>query len=203
MRLFHHIEELADKGKYSLDFRKQNDAVVRKDYDTKAMKGRDFIFHVRENYGDSTFINTFVDQDFVDRNRLFVTGRRMNNERMVWEYYVKSRDAGQYRHMLRESLYHPPFIEIDPEKEGDDNTLYLRHRCEEKPLVKEYLQNTMLGIEYLWGGPVQLETNEVKSVSSSSSDSTGVTNPAAPPTVSWERVVYTMQNRSMLRRVLD
>jgi stage V sporulation protein R len=86
---------------------------------------------------------------------------------MVWEFYVKSRKAEDYRKMLLDTLYHPPHIEVELEK-GKNKTLYLVHRFEEKPLVKEFIANTMMGIEYLWGGPVQLETSEVASVTGSS-----------------------------------
>ena len=48
----------------------------------------------------------------------------------------------------------------------------------------------MLGIEYLWGGPVQLETNEIVSV-----------NPALeegpPRQMAWARVLYTMDDRQL------
>ena len=59
--------------------------------------GKEAIFRIREDMCDFTFINTFVDQDFVNRYRLFVAGKRLNKERMVWEYYVKSRRAADYR----------------------------------------------------------------------------------------------------------
>jgi stage V sporulation protein R len=120
----------------------------------------DFIFDVRENLNDFTFINNYVDQDFVDRYKLFVAGKRPNIERGVWEYYVKSRKAGDYRQMILNSLYHPPFIKVDAEK-SKGGTLYLNHRFEEKPLVKEFIANTLLGVGYLWGGPVKLETTEL------------------------------------------
>ena len=105
-------------------------------------------------------INTFLDQDFINRHRLFVAGKRLNNAKMVWEYYVKSRNAEDYRRMLKNSLYHPPHIDIDPDK-SQNGSLYLMHHFEGKPLVTDFIANTLLGIEYLWGGKVELETSEV------------------------------------------
>jgi len=83
---------------------------------------------------------------------------------------------------------------VDQEK-SRGNSLYLVHRFEEKPLVKEFIANTMIGIEYLWGGPVKLETSEVAST-------------AAPPTkeekkeqeIKWQRVVYTMEDRKLSQK---
>jgi stage V sporulation protein R len=207
MRLFYYIEELGDKGKYTIEFKKLLDANQRNKFDTKNGKGPDFIFKVRDNLCDFTFIHTFVDQDFVTRNNLFVTGRRLNKNKMVWEFYVKSRKAEDYRQMLLEMLYHPPHIEIDTQK-AKNNTLYLVHHFENKPLVKEYIANTMLGVEYLWGGPVQLETNEVVSITPAKGGGlfTGGSSPIqekqVDTQVKWERVLYTMKDRKLSREVV-
>ena len=207
MRLFQYIEEIGDKGKFDWEFRKIEDADIRKKYDKNTGKGKDLLFKVRTDFCDFMFINTFVDQDFVSRNKLFVAGRRLNSAKMVWEYYVKSRKAKDYRRMLIDGLYHPPHIEVD-EKKCSGHALYLVHRFEEKPLVKEFIANTMLGIEYLWGGPVHLETNEVVSVPGTRNNgmgygfSTHQPNEIKEQEVKWERVLYTMENRKISRKSL-
>ncbi|MFH2065140.1 MAG: SpoVR family protein [Pseudomonadota bacterium] len=207
MRLFYQLEEIADKGKYSIPFRRILDARTREKYDLKTGKGKEFIFSIRKNLADFLFVNTFIDQDFVDRHKLFVAGRRLNQAKTAWQYYVKSKKAEDYRKMVTDALYHPPHIEIDNAK-SHNGSLYLVHHFEEKPLVKDYIQNTMLGIEYLWGGPVHLETTE----------------PAVIPPPKWSlsipfmgsplqeedqglgmklsRVLYTMEKRKLTRRVL-
>ncbi|HEY6839237.1 MAG TPA: SpoVR family protein, partial [Geobacteraceae bacterium] len=131
MRLFDFIEEMADKGRYSHDFQRLRDEEARKRFDGQTVKGQEFIFQLRENLCDFMFINTYIDQDFVNRHRLFVAGKRLNEARQVWEYYVKSRDAGEYRAMVLDTLYHPPFMEIDPDR-GEGGALYLVHRFEGK-----------------------------------------------------------------------
>jgi stage V sporulation protein R len=204
MLLFQYIEELGDTGRYSTQYRRLSDSVQRRNYDKQELKGKEFIFQTRENLCDFTFINTFVDQDFVSRNNLFVVGKRLNKDRMVWEYYVKSRKAEDYRQMLMDSLYHPPHIEIY-EKSDADGVLYLVHHFEDKPLVKEYIANTMLGIEYLWGHPVQLETSEVvtSGTDTSSSAASGAMQEVLKPSdFKWERVVYTMKDRKLTRQVM-
>jgi stage V sporulation protein R len=208
MRLFYYIEDLGDKGKYSVEFRRLLDADQRQQFDNEAGQGQEFIFQVRETLCDFIFINTFVDQEFVTRNKLFVAGKRLDKDRMVWQYYVKSRKAVDYRQMLLDALYHPPHIEIDKEK-GDDNTLYLVHHFEGKPLVKEFIANTMLGLEYLWGYPVQLETSEVVSKAMATASGYAASTPGAPPSegtgpkeFNWERVLYTMKKRELKREVI-
>jgi stage V sporulation protein R len=207
MRLFYYLEEMADKGRYSIDFQKLADADRRKRFDRETGQGKDFIFSVRENFSDFTFINTFIEQDFIDRHKLFVAGKRLNESKMAWEYYVKSRKAEDYQQMIMESLYHPPHIEVDQNK-GDDETLYLVHNFEEKPLVEEFISNTMLGIEYLWGGPVQLETSEVASITPVKQ--TGLdAGPSSPQQekpevheVKWQRVLYTMKDRKLSKKAV-
>ena len=204
MRLFFFIEELADKGKYSIEFRRMLDRKKREQFDRKTGQGNKFLFAIRENLNDFLFINTFVDQDFINRYKLFVAGRRLNQDKGVWEYYVKSRSVEAYRQMLLGTLYHPPCIEIDTEK-SKDGRLYLVHRFEGKPLVKEFISNTMLGIEYLWGAPVQLETSEVVPAAPAQArlPIPGLPVPAeeeqAPREIKWQRVVYTMKDRKLTR----
>jgi stage V sporulation protein R len=200
MRLFYYIEEMVDKGQVSWEFQNLKDSHARKHYDTKAGGGREFIFDVRQNYSDFSFINQFVDQDFITRNNLFVAGKRLNEQRMVWQYFVKSRKARDYRDMLFASLYHPPHVTIDHEKGEQAGTLYLVHKFEGKPLVKEYIPNTLLGLEYLWGGPVELETHEVKSVGGR--PEAARLSEIKPQDVKWQRVVLTMKDRKLSRRIL-
>jgi stage V sporulation protein R len=208
MRLFDYIEDLADKGKYSIEFRKLLDAKKRQDYDSDAKQGNNFIFKIRENLSDFIFINTFVDQDFINHYKLFVVGRRLNQAKGVLEYYVKSRKAEDYRRMLLDGLYHPPHMVIDPGK-ANNGSMYLVHHFEGKPLVKDYITNTMLGIEYLWGAPVQLETSEVVQVEASKPQLTipGLTMPIQQERkekeIKWQRVRYTMKNRRLSKEVLE
>ena len=208
MRLFQYIEEMADKGRYTYRFQKIRDARQRRQYDDATERGLATIFGVSRNYCDFMFINEFLDQDFVDRHRLFVTGKRLNRERMTWEYYVQSRDAEAYRRMLIEALYHPPCIEVDVARSGD-GPLVLVHRFEGKPLVNEFIANTMLGIEYLWGQAVVLETTERMPAQPApesliSPGLAGLTEEKQPPgDTGWQRVRYTMKERELSREVLS
>ena len=207
MRLFYTIEEWADKGRLTWDFQRLADSHLRKKFDTHEANGRDFIFWVRENLSDFSFINQFVNQDFVTRHDLFVAGRRLNEAKMVWEYYVKSRKADDYRQMLLDGLYHPPKVVLDHNKSVKAHTLYLVHRFEGKPLLKDYIPNTLLGIEYLWGGPVELETSEVVPSGARSDRPRYAAPPSGEPPekrpTKWQRVLYTMKNRKISRRILE
>ncbi len=209
MRVFYYLEELFDKGKYDINFRQILDSITRNEYDMKTGGGQDFIFKIRETFSDFLFINSFIDQDFVNLHKIFVAGKRLNENQTAWQYYVKSRKAEDYKKMITDSLYHPPVIEIDLTK-NQDNTIYLRHKFEGKPLLKDYIANTMLGIEYLWGGPVQLETNELVAFEppkfQPSFPFMGLPLPKTEPPKTGERklqqVLYTMKNRKLSKKAL-
>jgi stage V sporulation protein R len=72
------------------------------------------------------------------------------------------------------------------------------HHFEGKPLVQEFISNTLMGIEYLWGDTVQLETSEVESITNPQSEEEGV-----EPQIKWQRVVYTMKDRKLSKTVLQ
>lgn len=199
MRLFAHVEQQADKGRLSFDFQRLTDTDSRKRFDSGAASGRDFIFKIRENLCDYLFLKNYLDQDFIDRHKLFVAGKRLDQQRMVWQYYVKSRRAEDYLQMVQESLYHPPVITVDQAK-GVGGSLYLAHKFEGKQLVQEYIANTMVGIEYLWGGPVHLETSEAQLLSSQAT--AAATDQMPEGEIAWQRVVYSMNNKVLSKKKL-
>ena len=199
MRLFTHVEEQADKGRISFDFQRLTDADSRKNFNTGDANGKDFIFKVRENLSDYLFLKKYLDQDFIDRHKLFVAGKRLDQQRMVWQYYVKSRKAHDYLQMMQESLYHPPVISVDQTK-GIEGSLYLKHKFEGKQLVQEYIANTMVGIEYLWGGPVHLETSEAQVLPPPATHAK--TDEPLEGEIAWQRVVYSMNGKVLSRKKL-
>lgn len=200
MRLFAYLEDQADKGRFSLDFERQLDSHIRRKYDAKTMSGRDFIFYVRENFADSRFVHSFIDQDFVDLHKLFVAGKTLNKERMTWQYYVKSRKAEHYVEMVANSLYHPPFVTIHV---NDAGTLILNHTFENKPLVRDFVDGALMGLEYLWGAPVCLYTSE-QVPSKPDGMAIGDVKPEKDEVqFVWKRFRYTMKERKLSRELVE
>lgn len=206
LRLFQHIKDMEDKGCYSFDYMFLKDETGRKKYNHNKKSGSEFILRVRENFNDFTFINKFLDQEFMDRHYLFVAGKRLNSSKMTLEYYIKSRKLEDYKQMIVDTLYHPPKIFVDKEK-GTNGVLYLNHAFENKPLKNDFIENTMLGIEYLWGGPVHLETSEPSSDKRMTTGYASLLDPSAlknekqnADAVKWKRVLYMMENRKLQKR---
>ena len=196
MLLFSFLEKSADKGRISIDYHRLRDRSKRIYFDNGAGKGNDFIFNIRKTYCDSMLISEYINQDFIDDNKLFVAGRRLDEQRMIWQYYVKSRKAEDYREMVLDSLYHPPSIEFEVVR---NNYLHLKHLFEGKPLVHDYIAGTMLGIEYLWGSPVILDTFEPvkEKVPVGPVDLDKTEQPMQQ--VTWKKFRYTMRDRQLTR----
>jgi len=208
LRLFQHIKNMEDKGCYSFDYMFLNDEAGRKRYDQSKNSGAEFVLKVRENFNDFTFINTFIDQEFIAEHDLFVAGKRFNNSRMTWEFYIKSKKAQDYKEMIIDTLYHPPEIFVD-KASSKKGILYLNHKFENKPLKMDFIENTMVGIEYLWGGPVHLETSEPVVSGKTATDHANFWDPGSskikgekPEPVKWKRMIYVMENRKLSKREL-
>jgi stage V sporulation protein R len=208
MRLFQHIEQMENKGCYSFDYYCQRDEIQKQKYNASKGSGRDYIFTIRENLNDFTFINQYVDQEFLTKNHLFVSGKRLNKTRMTWEYYIKSKRAEDYKKMILNTLYHPPEVQVDTDR-SVKGVLYLTHLFEEKPLKSDFIENAMMGMEYLWGGPVHLETSEPMVPDKPSANYTAFWDPSSsasetpePVKIQWKRVRYVMENRTLTKREL-
>jgi stage V sporulation protein R len=189
LRLFQNIRKIADEGRLNYHFQIEKNIEERQMFDKKLTQGKDFIFKIRQNFSDFMLLNTFIDQDFVNTYDLFVVGKRLNTERNTIEYYIKSRKSEDYKNMLINSLYHPPFISIDTERTNESN-LYLVHHFEKKQLVKEYIPDTLIGIEYLWGAQVQLETTEIYKKN---------TNNDGKDEFEYRKVIYTVKDKRVDR----
>ena len=200
MRLFYYLEAQAEKGRISYDYQRIPDKQIRSKFDAQTGSGRDFIFSIRENFCDSMFINTFIDQEFIDLHKLFVVDKRLNKERMTWEYYVKSKKAKHYKQMIADSLYHPPAIKINAD---EDNTLILNHLFEGKPLYRDYIEGTLLGLEFLWGAKVCLYTHDAELKKKEPGQSQPMSQAGIDDRIIWKRFRYTMKDRKMTRVVID
>lgn len=199
MRLFYYLEDQANKGRLTYDYQRLSDQHKRKNYDTGIGVGKEFIFDVRENFCDSMFVNTFIDQEFVDLHKLFVVDKKLNKERMTWQYYIKSKKAKHYKQMVADSLYHPPAVKIDV----DDNALVINHLFEGKPLFRDYISGTLMGLEYLWGDRVTLFTHEPEPVKKKTDQQPQPQQEYVPQKISWGRVKYTMKDKKLSRVLID
>ncbi len=198
MRLFYYLEDQADKGKISYDYQRLANRHSREEYDRDVGKGKSFIFEIRENFCDAMFVNTFIDQEFIDLHQLFVADKRLNKQRMTWQYYVKSRKAKHYKQMVSESLYHPPSVKVDVD---ENNCLILNHSFEGKPLFRDYIAGTLMGVEFLWGDRVTLFTQEPEAPKKTVPSGDASTQESKRE-IKWQRIKYTMKDKKLTRIIM-
>lgn len=209
-QLLEFIEDLARKGKLSREYRMIRDIELRKRFDKKMGDdyAKEVLFWVRRHFDDRQLINFLSDEDlqnFMEKYDKFVVGIRLPEDRErllqgVLEVYIKSKNAKDFRQMLNKLLYHPPHIVIEEEKVEKNGELYLNHIYEGRTLVTEYIPNVLIGLEYLWGKPVHLETTEYVEE--------GYRSPflnwqAEESKVRMERVIYNCKDRQVERVVLS
>lgn len=167
--LWEFIFEMAKKGKLSREYQIIQDIEARKRFDEKkgVKYAKQILFELRRYFDDYQLINFLTDedfQDFLNQNRLFTAGIRPHRDlekRMggLVEIYIKSKKARDFRELINKFLYHPPHIVVDEEK-AKDGELYLNHIYEGRTLVSELIPGVLIGLEFLWGKPVSLETTE-------------------------------------------
>jgi stage V sporulation protein R len=119
--------------------------------------GRD-IFRLRRIHNDATFIDELIDEEFVERQLMFVYGRNSRSGRTE----VTERDWRKVKERLLIDLSWGgmPQIElcaVDPE--GEDELL-LEHRHDGRDLQLAQAEETLKRLAAVWQGPVHLRTQE-------------------------------------------
>ncbi|HEY4474853.1 MAG TPA: hypothetical protein VJC06_02940, partial [Candidatus Paceibacterota bacterium] len=203
--ILEYIEELAAKGKLSYEYQLTRDLESRKRFDRELGKevGREALFEAVRNFDDFMLVNFLSDDDFqdlVNKRKLFVAGRRISQDEPVVEIFVKSRNGKEYRKMLNDSLYHPPYVLINEEK-AEEGELYLDHIFEGRTLVTKYIPAVLVGLSYLWGNLVQLETTEFEI--DEEEKELQLIDPEYKPEYKKVRVLYVCDGQDVKRIVID
>ncbi|QQG46119.1 MAG: SpoVR family protein [Candidatus Niyogibacteria bacterium] len=199
------IEDMARRGKLSRGYQLIKDAEIRKHYNCGSGEGfaKKVLFEARKYFDDRLLLNFLSDddfQDFTDKHKFFVVGARLSPTKWgMAELYIKSKSGIEYRRLLNKHLYHPPHIVID-EKRSADGGLYLVHEYEGRTLFTKHIPEVLIGLEFLSGGCVALETTEYEEVNM---------KPqwkhfweGTEPEFKKERVRYTCKDKEVERTVL-
>lgn len=163
MHLFQFIEEMARRGKLSPEYQLVQNIEARKHFDQHRgdAYAREAVLAARRYFDDYLLLNFLSPpdfQDFVDKHKYWVLGiRPSRTEWNMADVYVKSRNGEDFRKLLNQSLYHPPHVVVD-ERKAQDGELYLNHFYEGRELHAEFIPEVLMGLEFLWGKRVRLET---------------------------------------------
>lgn len=156
LELLKDIEERWDKGRFGKDFEECDDLKRKQEWDRRLGLGREKIFEVRRFHNDVTFIDEYLTEDFVRRQKLFAFAFNRKNG----AYQISSREFAEVKKRLLQQLTNlgRPFIFVVDANHENRGELYLRHRHEGVDLRQDYARATLQNLARVWKRPVHLET---------------------------------------------
>lgn len=156
LELFRDIEERWNKGKFGKEFEDCEDVAQKASWDRQLGQGKQKIFEVRKVYNDVTFIDTFMNEEFCEQQKLFTYGFN----RRTGQYEIVDRDWRKVKQQLLFSLsnFGQPIIEVEEGNYLNRGELLLKHRHEGLDLEFEKAGETLRNIFFLWSRPVHLLT---------------------------------------------
>jgi len=156
IELFRNIEERWNKGQFGKEWEQCEDLVAKKNWDTKAMKGREKIFEVRKHYNDVTFIDEFLTEEFCVEHKMFV----YKFNKRTGQYEVDTRDFKAIKKKLLFQLtnFGQPIISVVDSNHLNRGELLMSHLYEGVEMQPDYMQETMRNMFLIWTRPVALAT---------------------------------------------
>jgi stage V sporulation protein R len=154
--LYKDIEDRWNRGRFGKEYEECDDMVARAAWDKQLGLGREKIFEVRRFYNDVTFVDTFLDEDFCHRHKMFLY--RYNPK--TGQYHIASRDFPAVKQAFLAQLTNmgQPLIEILDANHRNRGELYLVHRQEGIDLKLDEARETLQALNRIWKRPVHLQT---------------------------------------------
>ncbi len=156
VELFRDIEDRWNRGKFGKEYDECDDMVAKAKWDKKLGLGRQKIFEVRRVCNDVTFIDEYITEDFVERQKLYTYqfNRRTN------QYEIAERDFKKVKEKLLFQLTNrgQPFIFVVDGNHQNKGELMLQHRHQGLDLDVKYARETLRSLHAIWRRPVNIET---------------------------------------------
>lgn len=156
IELFRDIEDRWNKGKFGDEYENCDDTNFKKSWDKKLNLGRQKIFEVRRLHNDVTFIDSFMNEEFCEAQKLFVYGYN----RRTGQYEIVDRDWRKVKEQLLFGLtnHGQPIILVEDGDFENRGELLLVHQHEGIELDYDKAVATLKNLQIVWGRPVNLQT---------------------------------------------
>ncbi len=156
IELYRSIEERWDKGRFGREWEDCEGHEARRRFDRKLGEGMAKIFEVRRLHSDVTFLDTYLDQDFCDAQKMYV----YRTDPRTGRPEVASRDHRLVKEQLLFGLSNSgqPIVEVVDGNHDNRGELRLAHRFEGLELDVRFAGETLKMLEALWGRPVCIES---------------------------------------------
>ena len=156
VELYRDIEERWDKGRFGKEYDDCDDMVAKAKWDKKLGLGRKKIFEVRKVCNDVTFIDEYITEEFVERQKLYTYAfnRRTN------QYEITERDFKKVKEKLLFQLTNrgQPYMYVVDGNYQNKGELLLWHKHQGMDLDVRWSRETMRALYEVWRRPVNVET---------------------------------------------
>ena len=161
LNLYKDIEERWNKGRFGPEYDRCDNLEQRRNWDTKAMLGREKIFQVRRTHNDLTFLDEFMTPEFAEEQQLF--SWKQNEFRP--DHIEVEREFSKVKVKFLKMLANggQPVIQIDQNGGNYHNKgeLKLTHVHDGQELDPKKGKRTLENLFKLWSRPVHIETVEI------------------------------------------
>jgi stage V sporulation protein R len=155
LEIFRDIEERWNKGRFGKDYDESEDLGAKKMWDKGVGLGRQKIFEVRRVYNDVGFIQEFMTDEFIEKNRYYEYGRDPHTKQLK----IVSRDPNRIRQQLLYRLTNlgRPFIYVVDGNYKNRGELYLAHKHNGLDIEIKFAVETLRNLHKVWQRPVHLQ----------------------------------------------
>jgi stage V sporulation protein R len=156
IELYRDIEDRWNRGKFGPEYENCDDNNEKKHWDKKLGLGRQKIFEVRRLHNDVTFIDSFMNEEFCEAQKLFTYGFN----RRTGQYEILDRDWRKVKKQLLFSLTNlgQPVIRVEDGNFENRGELLLAHQHEGIDLEYEKAIETLKNVQVMWRRPVHILT---------------------------------------------
>lgn len=156
IELYRDIEDRWNRGKFGKEYEECDDTNVKREWDKKLGLGRQKIFEVRKLHNDVTFIDSFMTEEFCERQKLFTYGYN----RRTGQYEIVDRDWRKVKAQLLFSLtnFGNPTITVEDANFENRGEILLAHKHEGVDLEYDKAAETLKSVHFIWKRPVHILT---------------------------------------------
>ncbi|TVQ60462.1 MAG: SpoVR family protein, partial [Phycisphaerales bacterium] len=155
LELFRDIERRWDTGQHGAAWEGIDGLGAKHAFDDKSMAGREKIFEVRAIYNDVSFIDEFLTEDFVERQRM----HHYRRDSASGADRIVSRDFETVKRALLARITNmgKPFVYVVDANYLNRGELYLAHQWSGMEIEIAKAGETLRNLRRLWGRPVHLQ----------------------------------------------
>ena len=154
LELLKYVEHRWDTGRFGLDYFEREDKSSFQARESN--QGLEKIFEVRKIHNDLSFIDSFFDEEFCHRTKMFIYEYDPNTKKNK----ITSRDFKQIKMSLLKSLTNSgcPLIKIVDDNYNGRKELLLRHYFDGQELKQDVTLATLKRLHFFWKRPIHIET---------------------------------------------